>query len=232
MGVLTGFAPDPRRPGYRLLEVDRGRFASLPEELLASLGLAPGVELSPAVLDRLQALADVEAAYNAAVRAQARRPHARRDLRRRLVQKQHPPQAVDAALERLVGQGLLDDRSFAEHFAATRAARGRGPVRLVSDLLQQGVDRRVAEEAVQVAVAEEGLDLQSAVRHVATRRAVQLGDLPAGVLRRRLLAYLGRRGYGGAEVREVVEQILTSKPGGGPWSPEGVAPGPSPPAMA
>jgi len=210
VAVLANLAPDPHRPGYRLLEVDRGRFASLPEDILSSLELAIGTALAPSVLDRLQALADVEAAYRAALRAETRRPHARRDLRRRLVQKQHPPPAVDAALERLAGHGLLDDRLFAEHFAATRSARGRGPARLVKDLLRQGVDRPIAEAAVRTALVEEGLDPDTTVRDVAARRAAQLGGLAPVVLRRRLLAYLARRGYHGARVREVVEEIVGS----------------------
>jgi len=99
--TLTGLAPDPRQPGYRLVEVDRGRFASLPGVALEPLSLQLGAELAPAVLERLRALADVEAAERAALRALARRAHARGDLRRRLVKKQHPPAAVDAALERV-----------------------------------------------------------------------------------------------------------------------------------
>jgi regulatory protein len=114
------------------------------------------------------------------------------------------------ALERLTGQGLLDDRRFAEHFAATRAARGRGPARLVKDLLQQGVDRSVAEEAVRMALAEEAVDPDVELNRVAARRAAQLVGLPAEVARRRLLAYLGRRGYAGAGVRELVERVLRS----------------------
>jgi regulatory protein len=210
VAVLTGATPDPRCPGYCQLEVDRGCFASLPEELLLPLGLVVGADLTAATLDRLQGLADIEAAYRSAVRAQARRPHARGDLRRRLIQKQHPPSAVEVALERLTGQGLLDDRRFAEHFAATRAARGRGPARLVKDLLQQGVDRSVAEEAVRMALAEEAVDPDVELNRVAARRAAQLVGLPAEVARRRLLAYLGRRGYAGAGVRELVERVLRS----------------------
>ncbi|MGH7538121.1 MAG: regulatory protein RecX [Gemmatimonadales bacterium] len=212
MAVLTGFAPDPRRPGYRLLEVDRGRFASLPAAAVDTLGLGVGAELTAAMLDRLQLLADVEAAYRAALRAQARRPHAVQDLRRRLVQKQHPPAAVDVALERMAAQGLLDDRRFAEHFAATRAGRGRGPARLVKDLLQRGVDRRVAEAAVRSAIAEEGLDPDSTMRAVAERRARQLGDLPPGAKRRRLMAFLSRRGYYGPVVRSVVLDLIGGTP--------------------
>jgi regulatory protein len=208
VAVLTGLAPDPRRPGYRHVDVDRGRFASLPESLLAPLGLTVGAVLGPATLDRLQALADIEAASRAAERALARRPHARRDLQRRLLQKQHPPSAVAAALDRLAGLGWLDDRRFAEHYASVQAARGRGPVRLLRDLGRQGVDRETAEQAVRHVTASEGLDEVEAARRVALRRAAQLGDLPPGVSRRRLLAYLARRGYQGAAVRDLVEQLV------------------------
>jgi regulatory protein len=206
--MVTGLAPDPRRASYCVVDVDRGRFASLPAEVVTELRLIIGRELSRADLQRLQAAADEEAAARAALRALARRPHARGDLRRRLVLKQHPPDAVDRALERLAAQGLLDDRQYAEHFAATRAARGRGPSRLLTDLLRQGVDRRSAEAAVRAALSAEGIDPGRAVLAVAARRAAQLGDLPAAVKRRRLRAYLARRGYAGHQAWAVVEQVV------------------------
>jgi regulatory protein len=207
--TLTGFAPDPRRPGYRLVEVDRGRFASLPGTALDALPqpLAPGLELSAPVLARLQELADVEAAWRAAVRALATRGRARGDLRRRLIQKQHPPRAVDEALARLDAQGLLDDRRFAVEYAARHAAGGRGPARLVADLQRQGVDRAVADTAVGEALAEEGIDPDRTLRAVAARRASQLAALAPAVRKRRLLAYLARRGYRAAQVKELVEDL-------------------------
>jgi regulatory protein len=207
--TLTGLALDPRQPGYRLVKVDRGRFASLPGDALDALPLplTLGVELSAPVLARLQELADVEAACRAGLRTLATRGRARRDLRRRLIQKQHPPRAVDEALARLDAQGLLDDRRFALEYAARHAAGGRGPARLVADLLRQGVDRAVADTAVGEALAEEGIDPDQALRAVAARRASQLGALAPAVRKRRLLAYLARRGYRAAYVRELVEEL-------------------------
>jgi regulatory protein len=207
--ILTGFAPDPRRPDYRLVEVDRGRFASLPVEALAGLDLVVGREIGPLVLERLQELADLEAAHRAAARAVARRAHARVDLRRRLLQKQHPPAAVDGALDRLSALGLLDDMRFAQDYALAKARRGRGPARLVRDLQQQGVDRRIAEEAVRSSLAAEGVDPTPAVRSLIEKRARQLAGLPAAVRKRRLVAFLARRGFGGAEVRALVENLGT-----------------------
>ena len=205
--ILTGLAPDPRRPDYRLVEVDRGRLASLPAASLAGLGLVVGSEIPPLVLERLQELADLEAAHRAALRALARRAHARFDLRRRLLQKQHPPAAVDGALDRLSAAGLLNDAQFALDYAAAKGRRGRGPARLVRDLQSQGVDRRVAEEAVRASLASEGVDPALAVRALAEKRAKQLAGLPPMVRKRRLVAFLVRRGFTGGEVREVVESL-------------------------
>ncbi len=189
------------------MEVDRGRFASLPLEALEPLSLQLGAELAPAVLDRLRELADVEAAERAALRALARRAHARLDLRRRLVKRQHPPAAVEAALDRLALRGLLDDRRFAEQYAALRATRGKGPARLLRDLQAQGVERRTAEHAVRQALEEEGIDPEVEARAVAAKRARQLAGLPVPVRKRRLLAFLVRRGYGGPQLRELVEEL-------------------------
>jgi regulatory protein len=207
--LLTGLAPDPRRPDYRLVEVDRGRFASLPADALVGLGLTVGGEIGPRVFARLQELADLEGAHRAALRALARRAHARFDLRRRLLQKQHPPAAVDGALARLAAHGLLDDARFARDYAGAKATRGggRGPARLVRDLLAQGVERGVAEEAVRTALADEGVDPDATVRAVAEKRAKQLAGLPAPVRKRRLVAFLARRGFQGPAVREVVERV-------------------------
>jgi regulatory protein len=205
--ILTGLAPDPRRPDYRLVEVDRGRFASLAAADLAPLDLRLGAPLSKAVFVRLQELADLEAAHRAALRALARRAHARFDLRRRLLQKQHPPAAVDGALDRLASAGLLDDARFAADYAAAKAYRGRGPARLIRDLCALGIDRRVAEQAVQASLADEGIDPTRAVRALAEKRARQLAGLPAPVRKRRLVAFLARRGFSGTEVRSVVDGL-------------------------
>jgi regulatory protein len=207
--LLTGLAPDPRRPDYRLVEVDRGRFASLPAAALIGLGLAVGSEISPQAFARLQELADLEGAHRAGLRALARRAHARHDLRRRLLQKQHPPAAVDGALARLAAQGLLDDARFARDYAGAKATRGggRGPARLIRDLLAQGVERGVAEEAVRTALADEGVDPDAAVRAVAEKRVKQLAGLPAPVQKRRLAAFLARRGFAGADIRHIVEAL-------------------------
>ena len=120
--ILTGLAPDPRRPDYRLVDVDRGRFASLRAADLADLDLRIGAEIPAGLLERLQELADLEAAHRAAL-------------------------------------------------------------------------------------ASEGVDPALAVRTLAVKRARQLAGLPPAVRKRRLVAFLVRRGFNGGAIREVVESL-------------------------
>jgi SOS response regulatory protein OraA/RecX len=78
---------------------------------------------------------------------------------------------------------------------------------LVRDLQAQGVDRRIAEEAVRSSFAADDVDPTRVVRALAEKRAGQLAGLPVAVRKRRLVAFLARRGFGGADVRALVETL-------------------------
>ena len=203
--TVTGLTPDPRLPGAVRIEVDGEPFATV--AAAAAEGLAPGRLLDDAARARLGAAADIEAAFRTALRSLARRSFARVDLGRRLQRKGHPREAVAAALERAEVMGLLDDAAYALNYVETRAARGRGPTRLTRDLLAMGVERRLIDRALAEHAAE-GAPGAAVPLALATRRAAQLGDLPRAVKRRRLLAFLARRGFSGHDASEIVKQVV------------------------
>ena len=209
MPTVTNIAPDPRQPDHRLIEVDRGRFASLPVETVVDLGLTVVQDVDARTLARLSKLADAAAAHRAGLRALARRPFAVRELRRKLLQRQHPAAAVDAAIDRLSAAGLVDDARYAQEWVAAKLTRGRGPARLLRDLQAQGVERRLAEDTVRDAMKEEGVDPIEAARAAAQQRAPALRALPPDVGRRRLAAFLLRRGFGGPHLADVVREALS-----------------------
>ena len=127
---------------------------------------------------------------------------------RRLRRKGNPPEAVATAIERLTDQGLLDDAAFARGYVETRAIRGRGPLRVQRDLGAMGVERSIVDRAIAeawpVSVPPEEL-----ARTLAAKRLKQLGGgLPRQALRRRLVQYLGRRGFGGSTASKVVGEVL------------------------
>ena len=205
--LLTALEPDPRRPGTLRVEVDGVRFGAVPEELARAAGLAVGRPLDGALHERLTEAADAEGAFRTVLRALERRPFARADLGRRLVRKGHPRAAVEAALDRAHELGLLDDAAFARDYVQTRAARGRGPSRLVRDLLAMGVERTHIDRAV-AAQWPDGSDRTDVPQALAAKRAAQLGSLPRPVKRRRVLAYLARRGFAGRDISELVARVV------------------------
>jgi regulatory protein len=207
LAAITALAPDPRRPGTLRIEIDGQRFGAVPAEVAASAGLAPGLVLDAELRDRLLTAADAEAAFRTALRALERRAFARHDLGRRLRRKGHPSHAVDSALERASGLGLLDDAAFALTYVQTRTARGRGPSRLTTDLMAMGVERSLIDCAI-AAEWGEGSDRTAIPRTLAAKRAAQLGDLPRPVKRRRVLAYLARRGFAGRDISDMVAHIV------------------------
>jgi regulatory protein len=205
--VLTALEPDPRRPGTLRVEVDGIRFGAVPQELARAAGLAVGRTVDAELHERLTQAADAEGAFRTLLRALERRSFARADLGRRLVRKGHPRHAVDAALERADGLGLLDDAAFAANYVQTRAARGRGPSRLARDLMAMGVERPHIDRAL-AAEWPEGSDRTGMPQALAAKRAAQLGDLPRPVKRRRVLAYLARRGFAGRDISELVAKVV------------------------
>ena len=204
---ITAIEQDPRRPGTVRLELDGARFGVVPAELITAEGLSPGQSIAPDVHERLCAAADVEAAYRTGLRVLELRSYARADLGRRLQRKGHHRAAVDIALERLLTLGLLNDEEYARNYVHTRAARGRGPSRLIHDLLAMGVHRSLIDRAL-AAEWPEGSDRTSMPQALVSKRAAQLGTLPRQTKRRRLLAYLARRGFSGRDVSALVESVL------------------------
>ena len=101
--LLTGLAPDPRRPDYRLVEVDRGRFASLPADALAGLGLVVGGEIGPRVFARLQEFVLKAKSDELRIRLQKLNPQTEAGYDELF----HELVAVDGDLRR-IRQGLLD----------------------------------------------------------------------------------------------------------------------------
>lgn len=206
--VVTSLRAEPRTPGWVVVEIDGLRFATLPVDVAAGLRIEERTELSREALDRLAGTANVEAAHRVALRLLAARPRARGDLVRRLRERGHDPAAATEAVARLEARGLVDDAEFARHFARVRAARGHGPARMRSDLMALGVDDRVAQGAIAEVAAVEGIDPVAQARSMVIKRAAQLGPMTPVAKRRRLLAYLARRGFRGQEVREMVVELL------------------------
>jgi regulatory protein len=76
------------------------------------------------------------------------------------------------------------------------------------ELRRKGVAADVANEAVSQALADVGMDEEEAALEVARKRARSLRSLEPAVARRRLYAFLARRGFDSNLVARVVRAAL------------------------
>jgi len=204
--VVTALDPDPRAGSVRV-RLDGEPFATIAAEDAARLRLVPGAELDAARAAEVERCGDVFAVRRVAVRMLAGQALPRRSLVRRLVRKGHAPEIAEGVVAALEANGLIDDAEFARHFAATRATRRRhGPARLEADLRRLGVDRALAERAVAEALAREGLDTVSILGEAAERKLRELQGVAPAVRRRRLRAYLVRRGFTIGEIADYLRR--------------------------
>ena len=95
-----------------------------------------------------QAKEDLAIARDTALRLLARREHSKKELGRKLQLREIEAGTIDAVLAQLADEGLQSDERFAERFAESRAARRYGPVRILGELCQKGVDRSTARNAI------------------------------------------------------------------------------------
>jgi SOS response regulatory protein OraA/RecX len=87
-------------------------------------------------------------ALDVATKALARRDFSEHGLRERLARAGIDSGEVEAVLERLRNEGVIDDVRFAAHRSRALAERGKGDAAIRFDLAHQGVGVDAIEEAL------------------------------------------------------------------------------------
>jgi len=148
-------------------------------------------------------------AYNYALNLLSARPYATRALHRKLIQKQYSAADADDAIRRLVDNGLLDDAKYAEQYARSKIlSSGSSKRRLQQDLYRKGIKGDLATNAIAAVLESEEIDPAAVLERVAKKKLAGMGDLEPLVLRRRLFAFLARRGYDVDEIKSVVGRLV------------------------
>ncbi|EEH64003.1 regulatory protein RecX [Gleimia coleocanis DSM 15436] len=131
------------------------------------------------------------------------------ECRAKLLEKGFSPEAVEAALARLVEVNLLNDLRYAQMLARTRNAE-RG---LVGQALRQELSRKKlsAEIISQVMGELDGETIYEAAQGLVEKKMRSMRALPRDVKYRRLLGMLARKGYSGAVASQVINAALQAE---------------------
>jgi regulatory protein len=145
-----------------------------------------------------------ERAYLCALRLLTSRDYTELRLREKLGKREFCTPHIDAALVRLVSEGWVDDRRFAERFAesALASARYYGP-RLRQEMRRRGVSKEIVSEVL-CRVCEDH-DEADDIRQIMSRRFSAFSFSTASDKeKRRTVGFLQRRGFGLSAIMQVL----------------------------
>lgn len=154
-----------------------GSSLSLSPRAVESEGLVENQPLSDSRLTHLKCLEEAFAARRKALDLLALREQSKARLALKLRLRGFSDDAVGAALDDLESSGAVDDLRFAELWISARTRRNpSGRIRLNAGLLDQGVSRSVAAEALRAWTDEdEQTALRRAVDKIMSRSGMTLG---------------------------------------------------------
>jgi regulatory protein len=204
-GRVTALRPTKRDPDRIAIDLD-GSFAfALPATLVGDERIEVGDLLDVDRVTALLAADQASRATEAALVFLSYRPRSEKEVRDRLRRGGYEPDAIEHAIGRLHEWRYLDDADFARRWVENRTAhRPRGKRLLQQELRHKGIDGEIARDAIDDA----DLDETGAAEALARRRLPSYaGDEPTAI-RRRLGAYLARRGYGYDVIRIALDRAL------------------------
>ncbi len=173
---------------------------------IEAVRLRVGQVLSDDDVARLQGRDSVEKAYERALNFLSYRPRSEAEVRRNLRKKDVEDEVIEVVIERLTQTGLVDDGEFARYWVENRVQfKPRGARALHYELREKGI----ADSIIADALAD--LDEELAARQVAETGARRLTHLQARDFRRKLSAYMARRGFSYAVIAPLIEELLDAK---------------------
>ena len=207
--IVTHIAEHPRKPGRYIVDVDGREFAVVTADALAATNAHVGRTVDDRLAAQLHEATELTSAYDQALNLLAFRARSARELQRRLLQKGVTAERAERVIAKLREVGLIDDADFARQVARSKVASGASRRRLHQELFKRGVARDVADQAVEEVLEDEQVDEVAVAERVARKRLRSLAGADAATRRRRLYAYLARRGHDSDTIRQVMDRVMT-----------------------
>jgi regulatory protein len=212
--MITAITPTPRHPGRFDVLVDGKCVATLSLDAIEQLQLAVGSTVAGKE-ERIAREAAQTRVYDRAINMLAFRARSSAELARSLRRKGAAKELVNHAIGRLTEQGLIDDVAFAQSFTRAKVHGAQQSRRRVQqDLARKGVTREVSDKAIATVFEDEQVDQREIVEVAARKKLRTLKNVDPAVRRRRLYAFLARRGYDAEDIRRAMDAVGEELRGG------------------
>ena len=150
-----------------------------------------GQELDEKKIEALKADDEREQAYIRALNYLSYRPRSIKEVEQNLRKYNVPETLIPETIERLKKNNFVNDEQFAKEWIENRSTfRPRGKRALELELRQKGIEHEDIQEVLDELVDEESLAYQAGLK-----KAKKLANLEWQDFRRKLGAFLARRGF-------------------------------------
>lgn len=195
---------------YHLYAGEEEPFLSVHEDILIRFRLMKGHIVSLEERDEIKKEDERYRAYIMAIAYLGAKPRTRKQIEQYLMRKEFEPDNIEYALDRLENEKIVDDEGYAREFAAGRLRSSlKGRMLIKQELQQRGVSKNAAADAVSSLSYNEELAAATAAANKKWRslKGEQFER------KRKLMAFLLRRGFPGAIAKEAINSVMEEDDG-------------------
>lgn len=206
--TVTSITPQKKSPDRFSLFHEKLFLIGVSAQTLLNYSIQKGVELTPSLFRQLHKSEEYSKVKESFYRYLGRRDHTGFELRRKVQKKKFSSQVVDEVLKEFESKGLLNDRVFAEKFAADKFTLNQwGPVKIKSALIKKGVRKEIAKEAIENELNNLEQD-QICVDLARKRKRHFLREEDPFKRKQKIYAYLAGKGYTGTVIKKAMPEII------------------------
>lgn len=193
------------RHRYHIYIDDGDPILTVHEDLLIRHRLLKGQTISKSAIAEISNEDERYRAYTLAIVYLSYKAQTSKQIKQYLRRKEFGEEHISYALERLESEHLVDDEEYARQFTKQRVRSGQKGSRWIKQELQQrGVSKEAAAEAT---AAIDPDDERLAAQHAAAKKWRSLKGETADK-RRKLIAFLMRRGFPGDVIKAAVKSAM------------------------
>ena len=200
--TVTAIKPQKKGKNRVNLFLD-GKFTlGLSASVLDEAGIHAGQNLSRSEVENLKRADLTQRAMDQALRYLGYRPRSESEVRARLARYGYEDDVIARTLNRLRTSGLISDTSFATFWKESRVNFSPRSNRLLTqELRQKGVSSEI------IAATTEGIDNETEAYRAGYKKAHSLDKVDYYEFRRKLGAFLHRRGFDYEVIKSVVDKL-------------------------
>ncbi len=138
------------------------------------------------------------------------RQRSEKELYHRLKKKNFREEVISQAISFLKDKGFIDDELFAKAWIESRLKRSLGLRKIQNELNLKGLDKKIIER--QISEIKKFYSEEEIVNKIAKERFAKLKGIEPEIIKRRLYAYLLRRGFSSEVIVDAIDQSCKQIP--------------------